>query len=79
MDFRQILLLQNLLHSVDFMILLGDKNNDWADGVIYWEPPQLIDNHVVQPDPLHKTEFGIRGDILRPKSRGFIKLRYNWN
>lgn len=35
----------------------------------------MIDNHVVEPDPHHKTEFGIRGDILRPKSRGYIKLR----
>lgn len=55
--------------------LLGDKNKDWADAVIYWEPPQLIDNHVVEPDPRSKTEFAIRGDILRPKSHGYIKLR----
>lgn len=42
---------------------------------MYWEPPQLIDNHVVEPDPRHKVEFAIRGDILRPKSFGYIKLR----
>lgn len=35
----------------------------------------MIDNHVVKPNPKEKTEFGIRGDILRPKSRGYIKLR----
>lgn len=35
----------------------------------------MIDNHVRRPDPRRKTEFGIRGDILRPKSRGHIKLR----
>lgn len=43
--------------------------------MIYWEPPQLIDNHVVEPNPRFHTEFGIRGDILRPKSRGYMKLR----
>ncbi|XP_037042628.1 L-sorbose 1-dehydrogenase-like [Bradysia coprophila] len=59
----------------NFKTSAGDDNEDWADGVMYWEPPQLIDNNVVEPDPRHKTEFGIRGDILRPKSRGYIELR----
>lgn len=35
----------------------------------------MIDNNVVEPNPKQITEFGIRGDIIRPKSRGFIKLR----